>query len=81
MAREYAEVFQGMGMAADLNMHEPHKGEANPHCHMMLTMRPFEPDGSFILHKSRRVYDLDKNGERIPLKNGDFKSHNARALI
>ena len=75
-AREMAEYFCRQGMAVDLNIHNPDRSVKNPHCHLMLTMRPFEEDGSFVKYKSRRVYDLDSSGNRIPNRDGtDFKSH------
>ena len=46
----------------------------NPHCHIMLTMRAIDENGKW-LPKSRKVYDLDENGERIRLPSGNWKSH------
>ena len=46
----------------------------NPHCHIMLTMRAIDENGKW-LPKSRKVYDLDENGERIKLPSGRWKSH------
>ena len=46
----------------------------NPHCHIMLTMRAIDENGKW-LPKSRKVYDLDENGERIRLPSGNRKSH------
>jgi DNA invertase Pin-like site-specific DNA recombinase len=43
------------------------------HAHIMLTMRPFEPDGSWAA-KSRKEYILDDNGDKILLKSGEYKS-------
>ena len=40
----------------------------------MLTMRAIDENGKW-LPKSRKVYDLDKNGERIRLPSGNWKSH------
>ena len=40
----------------------------------MLTMRSIDENGKW-LPKSRKVYDLDENGERIKLPSGRWKSH------
>ena len=40
----------------------------------MLTMRAIDENGKW-LPKSRKVYDLDENGERIRLPSGNWKSH------
>jgi len=65
------EQFVNQGMCADVAIHD--KGDGNPHAHILLTMRPLNPDKSWGL-KSRREYVLNDNGERIPLKSGDFKT-------
>ena len=44
----------------------------NPHCHIMLTMRAIDENGKWM-PKSRKVYDLDENGERIKLPSGRWK--------
>ena len=46
----------------------------NPHCHIMLTMRPLDERGAWAA-KSKKEYDLDENGERIRLPNGRYKTH------
>ena len=53
-------------MIADLAIHSPDKagGIPNPHMHVMTTMRPLNPDGSFA-SKQRREYVLDASGNRI----------------
>ncbi len=48
--------------------------KGNPHCHIMLTMRPFDERGAWAA-KSRKEYDLDGNGERIRLPSGRYKTH------
>ena len=42
--------------------------------HLLLTMRAMDEHGKW-LPKSRKVYDLDENGERIKLPSGRWKSH------
>jgi hypothetical protein len=59
------------GMCADVCVHDTGKG--NPHAHVMLTMRPIEPDGKWGA-KSRKEYILDGNGEKIKLPSGEYKS-------
>ena len=71
--REYImKNFVREGMCADWALHD--KGDGNPHAHVMLTMRAMDERGKW-LPKSRKVYELDKNGERIKLPSGRWKSH------
>lgn len=75
MIREYCnEHFVSKGMCCDLAIHDPDPPGHNPHCHIMLTMRAMDEKGKW-LPKSRKVYDLDANGERIRLPSGNWKSH------
>jgi ATP-dependent exoDNAse (exonuclease V) alpha subunit len=63
LIREYCkEQFVDAGMCADICVHD--KGDGNPHAHIMLTMRPFEPDGEWGA-KQRKEYILDPQGEKI----------------
>jgi hypothetical protein len=72
LVREYVKRhFVEAGMCADVCVHD--KNDGNPHAHIMLTMRPFEQDGEWGA-KSRKEYLLDKHGERIRLKSGEFKT-------
>ena len=72
LVREYVKRhFVKAGMCADVCVHD--KEDGNPHAHIMLTLRPFEKDGSWGA-KSRKKYLLDTHGERIRLKNGEFKT-------
>lgn len=64
------ETFVDKGMVADVAIHRDH--EENPHAHVMLTNRPFNPDGSWGL-KSKTQYILDKNGKQLLTKNGNPK--------
>ena len=73
LLRDYCrEFFVSKGMCADFAIHN--KGDGNPHAHILLTMRAMDEKGKF-LPKSRKVYDLDENGERIRLPSGRWKSH------
>lgn len=60
--REYVKGLTTQGMCADWSLHD--KGDGNPHAHIMLTVRSIEPSGKWA-PKSRKVYDLDENGQRI----------------
>lgn len=72
LVREYVnDNFVSVGMCADIAVHD--KSDGNPHAHIMLTMRPLEQNGTWGA-KSRKEYITDKNGERIKLKNGNFKT-------
>lgn len=72
LVRDYVQKnFVSVGMCADIAIHDKKTG--NPHAHIMLTMRPLEQSGEWGA-KSKKEYILDKNGQRITLKNGSFKS-------
>ena len=72
LVRNYVQKnFVSVGMCADIAIHDKKTG--NPHAHIMLTMRPLEQSGEWGA-KSKKEYILDKNGQRITLKNGSFKS-------
>ena len=46
-------------MCADIALHD--KNDGNPHCHILLTMRPLNEDTTWKA-KSKKEYILDKNG-------------------
>ena len=70
LVREFCEQqFVSKGMIADFAIHDPHPPGHNPHAHVLLTMRAMDEHGKW-LPKSRKVYDLDENGERIKLPSG-----------
>ena len=61
----------------DWSLHD--KGDGNPHAHIMATVRSITEDGKWA-PKSRKVYDLDENGQRIFQKidksgRKQYKSH------
>ena len=58
-------------MCADIAVHD--KNDGNPHYHIMLTMRPLNEDTTWGA-KSKKEYILDENGEKIKLKNGNYKT-------
>ena len=73
LVREYcSSQFVSRGMCVDYAIHDTDKG--NPHCHIMLTMRPLDERGAWAA-KSKKEYDLDENGERIRLPSGRYKTH------
>ena len=75
MMQEYCrEHFVSKGMCCDFAIHDTDPLGHNPHCHIMLTMRAIDENGKWM-PKSRKVYDLDENGERIKLPSGRWKSH------
>ena len=75
LVREFCQKqFVSKGMIADFAIHDPHPPGHNPHAHVLLTMRAMDENGKW-LPKSRKVYDLDENGERIRLPSGNWKSH------
>ena len=73
LVREYcSSQFVSRGMCVDYAIHDTDSG--NPHCHIMLTMRPLDGRGAWAA-KSKKEYDLDENGERIRLPSGRYKTH------
>ena len=73
LVREYcSSQFVSRGMCVDFAIHDTDSG--NPHCHIMLTMRPLDERGAWAA-KSKKEYDLDENGERIRLPSGRYKTH------
>ena len=72
LVREYVkENFVKVGMCADIALHN--KGDGNPHAHILLTMRPLNEDTTWGA-KSKKEYILDENGEKVKLKNGNYKT-------
>ncbi|KRM37700.1 MobQ family relaxase [Lentilactobacillus parafarraginis] len=63
------ENFVDEGMVADVSIHRDHSD--NPHAHVMLTNRPFNPDGTWGL-KSKRENILDENGSKTYTGNSRF---------
>ena len=73
LVREYcSSQFVSRGMCVDFAIHDTDSGP--PHCHIMLTLRPLDERGAWAA-KSQKEYDLDKNGERIRLPSGRYKTH------
>ena len=75
--RRFVKGLNEQGMCVDWSLHD--KGDGNPHAHIMATMRSITEDGKWA-PKSRKVYDLDENGQRIFQKidksgRKQYKSH------
>ena len=66
------EQFVERGMIADFAIHSPEtNGIANPHVHVLCPIRPIEKNGKWG-NKQKRVYELDKNGNRATDHNGNY---------
>ena len=69
VVRDYVQRnFVDKGMCADWAIHdsENDKGQRNLHIHVLLTMRPLTENGEWGA-KQKKIYDLDENGEKIPV--------------
>ena len=81
VVRDYVQQnFVDKGMCADWAIHdsENDKGQRNLHIHVLLTMRPITENGEWGA-KTKKVYVLDENGDRVPLidkKTGQQKVDN-----
>ena len=81
VVRDYVQRnFVDKGMCVDWAIHdsENDKGQRNLHIHVLLTMRPLTENGEWGA-KTKKIYVLDENGERIPLidkKTGQQKVDN-----
>ena len=65
LARRFVQkTFVSKGMCADVCIHDPERDQPNVHAHIMLTMRPINPDGSWG-EKQRKEYVLDSAGNKI----------------
>ena len=62
--------FVNKGMVCNFFYHD--KDDGNPHVHIMLTLRAMDENGKW-LPKSKNVYALDENGNRIRTPNGSWK--------
>ena len=75
LARQFLlEHFVSRGMVVDFAVHVPDTepgGISNPHFHVIAPIRPIEPDGTWGM-KQRRVYELDKDGNRLLDADGNY---------
>lgn len=60
-------AFVSQGMCVDYSIHKPDKGNNNYHAHIMLTMRSIDENGQWLA-KKKRVAVLDKDGNKIEIK-------------
>ena len=60
--------FVSKGMCVQFAIHdsENKQGQRNLHAHIMITLRGINEQGKWM-PKQRKVYQMDENGERIPL--------------
>ena len=71
LCRKFAQSLADEGMCVDYSIHWNEKNEAkdrtedNHHCHFMGTTRSVTENGEWAA-KSKKVYDLDENGQKIP---------------
>ncbi|VDG34023.1 Nickase (plasmid) [Lactobacillus kefiranofaciens ZW3] [Lactiplantibacillus mudanjiangensis] len=63
--------FVDQGMVADVAIHRDHP--ENPHAHVMLTNRPFNPDGSWG-QKTKTEYVLDSHGNKTKTPAGNVRN-------
>jgi len=72
LVRDYVKKnFVQHGMCADVCVHDT--GTGNPHAHILLTIRPLDKDGTWGA-KAQKEYLLNKQGERIRLASGEYRS-------
>lgn len=65
LARKFVQsTFVDEGMVADICIHNSEKEQPNIHAHILLTMRPFNEDGTWG-DKQRKEYFYDSNGKKI----------------
>ncbi|HJW28313.1 MAG TPA: MobA/MobL family protein, partial [Saprospiraceae bacterium] len=70
LLNEYAQTFVDKGMVAIVALHDA--GLGNPNGHLLLTMRPLLPDGTFA-PKSKNEPLVDGQGQKIKGKDGRCK--------
>lgn len=57
--------FVSKGYACQISIHD--KGDGNPHAHILVSARPLDKNGQWKDVKSKRVYKLDAQGNKIPI--------------
>lgn len=68
--------FVSDGMCADVAVHDPDPPGHNPHAHILLTVRPLNPDGSWQ-YKTEKEYLCVRNGEERGFTASEFKAAQA----
>lgn len=73
LVHDYVQTtFVDKGMVADWSIHNPQPDKdnpekpANPHAHIMLTLRSLRSNGSWAPKKTSH-YELDENGQKVPV--------------
>lgn len=61
--------FVSQGMCADVSIHDT--GDGNPHAHLLLTVRPLNPDGTWQ-QKTEKEYLCIRDGEERGFTSGEF---------
>ncbi len=64
------------GMCADVAIHDPDPPGHNPHAHILLTVRPLNPDGSWQ-YKTEKEYLCVRNDEERGFTAAEFKEAQA----
>ena len=70
------ESFVSDGMCADVAIHDPDPPGHNPHAHILLTVRPLNPDGTWQ-YKTEKEYLCVRNGEERGFTAAEFKAAQA----
>lgn len=71
--------FVSDGMCADVAIHDPDPPGHNPHAHILLTVRPLNPDGTWQ-YKTEKEYLCVRDGEERGFTAADFKEAQAEGL-
>ena len=66
-------AFVAEGMCVDAGIHDPDPPGHNPHAHILLTVRPLNPDGTWQ-HKTEKEYLCVRNGEERGFTAAEFKT-------
>jgi hypothetical protein len=70
------ESFVSDGMCADVAIHDPDPPGHNPHAHILLTVRPLNPDGTWQ-YKTEKEYLCVRDGEERGFTAAEFKTAHA----
>ena len=68
--------FVSDGMCADVAIHDPDPPGHNPHAHILLTVRPLNPDGTWQ-YKTEKEYLCVRDGEERGFTAAEFKEAQA----
>ena len=70
------ESFVSDGMCADVAIHDPDPPGHNPHAHILLTVRPLNPDGTWQ-YKTEKEYLCVRTGEERGFTAAEFREAQA----